>query len=133
MVVVLRGDAHLGGNHVALEVILAVLFISAAVFLREHGGNRMSLLGGGFQTNRAGLGALIALLAFGVPREPIGELRRDPVPILEVERPEGIIELLIPSVDGEGRGGFDGCGAVRDAHSVLQPVEDICGDFIGNT
>ena len=116
-----------------LEVILAVMVISAAVILGELGGNRTGLLGGGFQTYRAGLGALIALLAFGVPREPIGELRRDPVPILEVERPEGIIELLIPSGDGEGRGGFDGCGAVRDAHSVLQPVEDICGDFIGDT
>ena len=70
MVVVLRGDAHLGGNHVELEVILAVMVISAAVILGELGGNRTGLLGGGFQTNRAGLGALIALLAFGVPREP---------------------------------------------------------------
>ena len=63
MVVVLRGDAHLGRNHVALEVIFAVLLISAAVFLESMVETRMSLLGGGFQTNRAGLGALIALLA----------------------------------------------------------------------
>lgn len=133
MVVVLRGDAHLGGNHVALEVILAVLFISAAVFLREHGGNRMSLLGGGFQTNRAGLGALIALLAFGVPREPIGELRRDPVPILEVERPEGIIELLIPSVDGEwldaGFAELAGVLAVRGREVTRTLADDIEVEF----
>ena len=64
MVVVLRGDVHLGGNHVELEVILAVMVISAAVILGELGGNRTGLLGGGFQTNRAGLGALIASLLF---------------------------------------------------------------------
>lgn len=44
MVVVLRGDVHLGGNHVELEVILAVMVISAAVILGELGGNRTASL-----------------------------------------------------------------------------------------
>lgn len=79
MVVVLRGDVHLGGNHVELEVILAVMVISAAVILGELGGNRTGLLGGGFQTNRAGLGALMTSFAYSAMPFPVSCLQYESI------------------------------------------------------